>query len=705
MLFALLLVVTGATPVELKNAAIRLEFDPQQSALVSLHETASRRQYLAQGEPLYALEFTQPELKLASTDEGATRVRQDGAAVTVETDHQAAGVRVACRFELGPDSKLVGARISVDSRTPRRLSRIRFPILSIALPLGDKSSDDAVLLPDCDGCVVEDPLTNGVNRSMFYPGAASMQVLAAYDAAGGVYLACRDASGAKKRFSARRVERRLVLAVEHIQTEESTQRWAPPYDVALATLATVENKPVDWETAAELYRAWAVKQPWCRATLAQRVAGGDVPRWLVEPSLFYTYSIRGVDQNRQPINRVPLLLDQAERWRQVIGGPVTMMIMAWEKHDTWVAPDYFPPVGGETAFQAATRALHDKGHHTLVFLSGLKWTLHKELQAEGRPAVRVDDEAEFNRRGRASAVADREGAAVIYGKPDQGVGQNAQVCAATPLSREVLLGSAMHCARLGIDCVQADQIVGGGVPECYSTRHGHLPGGGVWASRALYEQFAAIRREGRSRSPEFAFSIEEPGEFFIPVLDVYHARDYQQGRWPRMGKGVRGVPLFTHVYHDYLLGYGGDSSHVAEHPSQLAVYHQAMNLVCGKTAGAAVWSRCFDPLKTHPIQARVLRSHLDLWRTRRDYLALGRRLPTPPLAVDSLRIKFPTETPKIPRELEVPAVLHTLWQRADGRVACVLASIDTRPQIVEIFDQKVTLEPGQAVLVEGKRNG
>ena len=64
----------------------------------------------------------------------------------------------------------------------------------------------------------------------------------------------------------------------------------------------------------------------------------------------------------------------------------------------------------------------------MVFLSGLYWTLHKDMAGPDRPHVLVDQEADFNRRGRASAISDAQGQAVISGKPDQGIGQAATIC-------------------------------------------------------------------------------------------------------------------------------------------------------------------------------------------------------------------------------------------------------------------------------------
>jgi len=94
------------------------------------------------------------------------------------------------------------------------------------------------------------------------------------------------------------------------------------YDVVIGTFRG------DWQIAADLYKSWAVKQPSCRRTLAERVKSGDVPRWLCEPSLFYAYSLRGMDERQQWLNRLPLVPAQAEAWRALLGGPTTFMLMA-----------------------------------------------------------------------------------------------------------------------------------------------------------------------------------------------------------------------------------------------------------------------------------------------------------------------------------------------------------------------------------------
>ncbi len=679
----------------LENATTRLRFDPANGSILSIVDKPSGREFAGKGTPLYELAFAGPELHLTSHDAEEVTVTEDARGVVIAAQrHKNAAVRVTCTFRASRHAPVILGRIEIRSDKPRKLAWVRFPTVAAALPLGDSGSDDAVLLPKCDGCLVTNPLANGVYANMQYPGPASMQLLAAFDKTAGLYLASYDPGGHLKRLSARKQGNALRLSVDHVPEFVLRREWRLSYDVAIATFRGGRGTgPTTWEDAADLYRAWAVKQPWCRRTLAERVSAGDVPGWLTRPSLFYAYSLRGDSRDGKRVNRLPQVVAQAEAWRDVTGGPTTFMLMAWEKQGPWVTPDYFPPFGGAEAFRAAASRLHARGHRTLVFLSGLKWTLRKSVKG-----TRIDDRAEFDRRGRMYAIGDPTGKAAVYGKPGQGVGEYAQVCPATPLARDILLGSALECQRLGIDCVQADQIVGGGMPPCHRRDHGHPPGGGDWCAKRLYDLFAEVRRRGKAVDPDFAFSIEEPAEFFIPVLDVYHARDYKQASWPRGGRGVVGVPLFTHVYHDYMLGYGGDGCQVSDKPWPVALYQQATNLVCGKTPGVAVWTRWYDPRTTHEFQRRLLRAHFDLWRgPAREFLVFGQRMASPALNVPGCGISFYDWRRKTRTELEFPSVLRSMWRLPDGRSGCVFACIAPQPVSFEALGRSFTLRPGEAV--------
>ena len=690
---------TAGEELSLENDTLRAEWDAASGALVSLKDRATGREWLDPTvvTPLYTIQLADRKELISSPQATRVNVLQRDNTVTIECTHT--GLTVTCEYRLERNSPCVLGRISVRSATPVRLSEVRFPALTLRLPFSGSGETDQLLWPECDGTLLRNPGMNRPDRQFHYPGGASIQMMAALDPAAGLFLSSRDSEAHTKLFCSRRSGQGVELSINHILPQTPVSEWRLPYDVAVAGLRpAVGLKTITWEAAADLYRTWSIRQPWCRQTMAQRVAAGDIPKWITDPTLIFTYSLRGEKPDKSFGNRQALLPDQAKRWGQTVGAPITTLLISWEKLDTWTTPDYFPPLGGEQAFAAMTQELHAQGGRTMVFLSGLHWTLHKRLEN-----VTVDQEADFNQRGRAFAISDTQGVAFTNGTPDKGVGQTATICASTALAREILVGTSQRCQKAGIDCVQVDQIVGGGMKECYHPQHSHPPGGGTWCSQALYGIFEEIRKSGKNRDPSFAFSIEEPGEYYLPILDTYHARDLHQGRWPRSGAGVLGVPLFTHVYHDYLAGYGSEGCYVSEKPSRLTLYQIGMNLVCGKIPAVALWTRWCEPEKVDPTQLRLLKAHLELWRgSGGPYLNFGQRVASPELEVPMLEMTFTEKDGKTKRLLAVPSVLHGTWRLANGHTATLFASIADKTTTFLFGQEQVTLQPGEAAIREHK---
>ncbi len=684
--------------VFLENAALRTEWDLSRGALVSLKDQATGREWLdplATEAPLYTIQLADQKSFVSSAHATAVSVRQQANTLTVENTHT--GLSVTCEFRLERDSPCIIGRIAIRSEKPCRLAEVAFPLVTLKVPFSGTGESDRLLWPECDGTLLSNPCVNRPDRQFPYPGVASLQMMAALDPAAGLFLAARDSEAHTKRFCSLRRGKGLELNITHILPQTPVTEWRLGYDVALAGLKPSPGlKDVTWEAAADLYKTWAVRQPWCRQTMEQRIASGDIPKWVTEPTMILTFSLRGDKPDKSFGNRQPLLAEQVKRWRQTVGAPLTCLIISWEKLDTWTTPDYFPPLCGEDAFAAMTKELHAQGHRTMVFLSGLHWTLHKTLKD-----LTINQEPDFNRRGRAFAISDAQGVAFTNGTPDQGVGQTATICASTVLAREILADTSKRCQQMGIDCVQVDQIVGGGMKACYHPMHSHPPGGGTWCSQALYGLFGEIRKAGKTRDPGFAFSIEEPGEYYLPLLDTYHARDLHQGRWPRSGAGVLGVPLFTHVYHNYLAGYGSEGCYVSEKPSRLSLYQIGMNFVCGKLPAAALWTRWCEPEKVDATQLRLLRKHLELWRgAAGPYLNFGQRVAAPELEVPKLQMTFTEKDGKTKRALAVPSVLHGTWRLANGNTATLFACIDDKPVTFTFGQEKLTLQPGDAAIRE-----
>ena len=416
---------TAAEVVSLENESLRVQWNIERGTLVSLKDKVTDREWIdpTVATPLYEIQLVDQKSPVASTAAKTVNVREEQDVVIIESTHdEPMGLSVTCRFWLDKDSSSVLGRIALRSKVPCRVDNVCFPLVALRLPFSGSGEKDRVLWPLCDGAVLLNPTENSPHRQLRYPGGASMQVMAAFDPAAGVYLASRDHEAHAKMFRTRRVDNKaLELSIDHLLPQTPVNQWELGYDVDLAALLPSAGlDEVTWESAADRYRRWALKQPWCGRTAAQRVATGDIPTWLAEPTLLLTFSLRGKMPDGSVGNRLPLLVEQVDRWSKLVGAPVTCLIISWEKLDTWTTPDYFPPYGGKEPFEAVTKQLHDRGHRTMVFLSGLHWTLRKELAGPGRSPVSVDQEAEFDRRGRASAISDAKGEAMISGKTGPG---------------------------------------------------------------------------------------------------------------------------------------------------------------------------------------------------------------------------------------------------------------------------------------------
>ncbi len=688
--------------ITLETDTTRVRFDPAKNgAIVSLVDKARGQEFVeAKGGPLlYELQLfdpanpSAPPVLLSEKDALDATVTKEGQSVVVKVPrHKNSPIGVECRFRTEAGSSFIYARISVNNQSGSSLAGVQFPALSCPRQLGSTAEDDFLAYPRCDGQLVQSPASVESIPDIQYPGPASMQFIALYDKDAGLYLATQDSEGHTKRFGVGKRRETFRPALTHITPLQDHTLWKTEYDTVLGTFHG------DWQAAADLYKSWAVHQPWCRQTAKERLESGDIPKWLTEPSLFLTYSLRGDQGKEKGVNRLPLVESHVADWRKMINAPVTLIFTHWEKWASWVGPDCFPPLGDEEAFRQVTSRLYEKGNHSMVFMPNLNWTLSKKADPDQGLLKDLDLTADYQKRGAAGTILGLDGEPVIArhvaSQP------RARICPATPIARIVLFEAALECQRLGIDCVLADTLVGGGVDICYSSKHDHTPGGGTWAAKTVYDLFDDIRKVGKGRRPDFAFSTEEPGEFFIPVVDIYHARDYTQGRWPRDGDKVIGVPLFTHVYHEFLPAYGGDTCQVWTRKNPVSVYGLGMNLVTGKVPGITESLSDFDPASTEAVQSRLLRGSFDLWRgPAREFLVFGRRVTQPPLDVPSVRFNFWTGQGQPTRELDFPAVLHSTWRLPDGRTGTVLACIASEPVTFQVQGKTITLQPGEAQFI------
>ncbi len=221
-----------------------------------------------------------------------------------------------------------------------------------------------------------------------YPGQwTSTQLMAYYNDAGGLYVACDDPKGLPKFLDPVMEEDGVTMGVGHFPGTRGPGETKLPYNVVIGTFHG------DWYAAAEIYRDWASKQPFCATKMAQRT---DIPKWIADSPPAIAFPMRGQGDWDPPAAENPEYtpltnaLPYLDKWAAALDRPLMPIIFNWEQGGPWVQPDAYPPVGGEASFREFMSKAKARGWHPMIYGDGLCWvTSQKNTNYDGMPYFRA----------------------------------------------------------------------------------------------------------------------------------------------------------------------------------------------------------------------------------------------------------------------------------------------------------------------------
>ncbi|MBK1438538.1 hypothetical protein JHJ32_00935 [Parapedobacter sp. ISTM3] len=440
------------------------------------------------------------------------------------------GFTVTAYVGLLPDSAMSTWRIEIDGIHGKRISKVTFPRLAGLTDLGDEE----LVAPDWMGSLLQSPRkelsASGGTQKRFawsYPGHMSMQFLALYNPhRAGLYLACDDTAAYNKEFSlSMDSAEQLSYSVDHFPPfDDQQETYRPDYSFIIGAFKG------DWLTAAQLYKGWAERQPWC---LNSRLKNRLVPAW-VENTGYWVWN-RG---------RGAHVLPPAAALSRRLGLPVNVLWHWWHggSYDDSF-PEYFPPRDGKQQFISELRNAQQQGVHALVYMNALKW---------GPSTQSWKDEHAERYAGK-----DIHGHALshVYNIFTKKALTN--MCEATDFWKNKyasLVDTAVN--QYGVDGVYMDQACQSRM--CYDPAHGHPIGGGnYWV-----QHFARKDQLIRASFPQGGNQVlagEGVGENWLPFLDVFLALQVSKERYAGI-HSWQTVPLFQAVYHEYAITFGNYSS-------------------------------------------------------------------------------------------------------------------------------------------------
>ncbi len=664
-------------PVIVINRGYRLLIASEKGSIASFRSTFGVDRELLipshAGLPLFKIEFLndRSEFKTVTSSEAkevsvSKSGNQEGQTVTIEYKELGelpVDARVTIRCPAG--ETLTYWNLEVNNRTTSWIGHIQFPVIEVPFDSPTDKDYSHILWSNADGALagpVAPSMPVGgrdgaeVWRFNNYPGRwTRTQLMAYYNDAGGLFVACDDPKGLPKFIDPLMESDGVTLGLGHYPGTRGPGLTRLPYNVVLGTFHG------DWYAAAEIYRNWASRQPFCATKLAQR---SDVPKWLTDSPLGIAFPMRGqgdwdppaaVNPEYTPLtNALPYL----DKLAAALESPLMPIVFNWEYGGPWVQPDAYPPVGGEAAVREFMAKAKAQGWHPVIYGDGLCWvTWQKNTNYDGLPY--------FHAHGGEDAVARKwDGTFLEDVWPWR---KNYEACVATEKGRQMILEMTRRMAEFGPDVVQQfDQTPG--PTTCYAANHGHPPVPGPWMTEAFSSLIRSDKEIARSVNPTVAMSCEgAPSETYLQDFQTWDAR-------------VTLCPLYSFLYHEYGNGFEGFyTNRVNDEALRLSA---ARALVTGYLVDFTLrdkgrieydWDQTWT--RALPDQAAILdwvkRSNHFRAGIAHDYLVFGRMLrPWTVSGITQRDFGWGKE----------PLVQSATWQAQDGRIGVVLANSADLPE-------------------------
>ncbi len=514
----------------------------EKGAILSLTDAATSTEFAApRKEPrLFALAFSE---KAAPEKDRFTLSSLDATGFTARTDKNAdrttatftydglggRAIRVSCTAVADKSDPLLRWRISAAFPADLVLEEVQFPFVMLRAPLGP---GEAALIGRTKGGLIRNPsqLKNGARVAARQPGTLAAQFACYYNQTAGFYTAAHDAKGYPKDFEMRRTSEGVEMVWNpHCFASDS---YTLDFDIVLTTFSA---DPVSWRHAADIYKSWALTQPWCARSYAQRE---DIPAWMkAGPAMvrFHRAWLAKPERIEGWLNVY---------WRKHFPNiPLITAYWGWEKIGSWVTPDYFPVYPSDKAFVDLVAMSRRFGCHAFLWPSGYHWTLTYQKQADG--SFLWDDRNVFDAVAAPHAVRDRKGNVYKGDRSWLAGGATSCMCPGDPWTlhwwnKDI----ALPIVHRETEMIQIDQVVGAAFPFCYSREHGHPPGPGLWMTDAFERHLRSVFEECRKVQPDFVVGFEEPNERFNHLVGIQDYRDTETPNEP--------ASVFNYLYHEFL---------------------------------------------------------------------------------------------------------------------------------------------------------
>jgi uncharacterized protein (TIGR03437 family) len=559
------------------------------------------------------------------------------------------GIIVKAQISVRTNSQLSYWTFEASGLGAYGVASIDFPAVAGIGPLGQTGADDILLTPDFKGIIYHNPTATVPLGT--YPGGHLLQFAAFLDPSSGFYFATDDTNGYTKS---------IYWSKSASPGGDSTLNFAytpsglPAETVILPYNAIIGATQGDWYAPAEMYRSWAVRQPWTQQSRVKKV-----PNWLHDQALIRNTCAHGCSSG-QPDQTYASVVQEWGRSDQSFGVTGLLFLSGWEQYGDWAYGDYFPPQEGWTSFDATSQAI--AGGHLSVFPSALLLDTATGLYKSGT----MSPSAMLDQTGKVRTTV---GGAVIPGDTW------AYMDFSTEPWRSYVVDVFQTLAQHHVDLIQFDSSMVLTPQPCYNPAHAHPPGmGGNWQTLGWIDLLTRTATAVAAVNPGAAFSAEEPAEMYLPYLAVHNGaavNQFEQGS--QYTGNNEPVPLFQYVYHGSILF----DDFFAPPYLDGSYFRLALgrDLTWGQIPDYQIPVDYTPPLE--PMAEAYLNKDISARTTyAKKFLIDGIMLPAPQITVPATPVTWITNFSTNAQATAVyPSVLESAWRAADGSIGIVMTNI------------------------------
>lgn len=486
-----------------------------------------------------------------------------GGCTTVVYSFEGGPVRMVKATSEKSDDGSVSCTLETETAAGWFVERMAYPEVKLCLE-GKGSRADKLVIGHSKGGVVVDPMSkpakieSGLVDSKSsqvdwcytcdLPGSGIAQFAAYWNGKKGVYFSADDDSGRVQTIGFFRTKNGLYFSHLRFGWETGTVRMG--YRVSVQNVES--DRTLDRHDFADIYRKWEKQKSW--AASVPYVRRKDIPCWMKDAPAMVRFS-------RQWLADPDGIERFVRWWRNEFGpGPVIAALWGWEKVGTWWAPDYFPCWPNDETFRKVTKLLRENDFHPFAWPSGYNWCERSGIREDG--TCELDYRNTFLKDAADKLCMGRDGKPFVRDAFWLRNGKIAAVCGGLDWTHDWWNGIVAGLGERGCDIIQADQIVGGLAPECWSSRHGHpVDFLGPWMADRFKMQLASMREALLKSQPDGVVCVEEPNEKLISMVGIQDYRDLES-------RADEFAGVFSYLHHGYLPVF--QSNHFRDEPYTLA---------------------------------------------------------------------------------------------------------------------------------------